>query len=67
MLQNNNKYYIDHLKSSNTFVLRGNKKLKEKPDLFATILNIKKKLARAKNKANIAKLKSLKRQSIKML
>ena len=62
--KNNDKYYIKRL---NTFVLREHKKQQEQSDLFTIILNIKRKLTKAKNKANIAKLKSLKRQSLKML
>ena len=61
------KYYIDHLKGSITFVLREDKQQQGKSDLFTTILNIEKKHAREKNKANIAKLKNLKRRYIKML
>ena len=62
--KNNDKYYI---KGLNTFVLREDIKQQEQSDLFTTILNIKKKLAKAKNKANIARLKILKRQSLRML
>ena len=59
------KYYIDQ--GSITFVLREEKQQQGKSDLFTTILNIEKKCAREKNKANIAKLTNLKRRYIKML
>ena len=51
----------------NPFVLTEDKKQKEKSDLFTAILNTGKNLLRARIKANIAKMKSLKRQSTKML
>lgn len=51
----------------NPFVLTEDKKQKEKSDLFTAILNTGKNLLGARIKANIAKMKSLKRQSIKML
>ena len=39
----------------------------EKSNLYQVILTMKKNLARAKNKVNIAELKRLKKRDIKML
>lgn len=39
----NDKYYKDHVKSSNVFTLKTDKGQKEKDDLFASIFNIEKK------------------------
>ena len=50
--KDNEKYYTDHLKDWKAFLLRENKKQKEKSDLFTTILTIEKKVATGENKAN---------------
>ena len=52
--KDNDKYYTDHLNDWKGFVIRENKKRKEKPDLFTTIFTIEKKLATAENRANIS-------------
>ena len=61
-MPNNDKYYIVHHKETNTFCLRLGKKQEEKDDLFQLIFNLE-KIAKSKDKAEIARLKRVKAEA----
>ena len=48
--KDNDKYYVDNKKEANVFKLRKYYSQSKKSDLFTVILNLEKKLARAKIK-----------------
>ena len=55
--KDNNKFYMKHVNGSNKFTIKQIRKQCEKEDLLWNILNMDKKLAGSKNKANVAKFK----------
>lgn len=65
--KDNDKYYVDNKKEANVFKLRKYYSQSKKSDLFTVILNLEKKLARAKIKLTQQKLKRLLKKSVKML